>query len=337
MPKISIIMPVYNGGNYLRTAIDSILSQTFKDFEFIIIDDGSVDRSVEIVKSYNDKRIKFVQNENNIGIALTMNKGLQLARGEYVARMDCDDISLPKRFAEQVKFMDQHQSIGICGSWVKVIGDNHEYIWKYETDPQKIKICLLFVCSLASPTVIMRRALLVRHDLHFQHLDVVAEDYDLWTRAVQFFDICNIPKVLLLYRIHQNNNTKRVMSEVKNSAQEINRKQIIRLGINPTKEDLEVHSLSCSYNSPKNIEFLSKVSKWFTKLQEANNAKKIYNKEAVASVLGYYWYSSLIRNLALGSEVFKMFKHSPVSSNLTNTQKFKFIVKYLLRFYYYGK
>ena len=116
-------MPVYNGERYLREAIDSILNQTFKDFEFLIINDGSTDLSVEIIESYADKRISLAHNGQNLGLITTLNRGFDLACGEYIARMDCDDISLPDRLEKQVVFMDNHPEIGICGSWVSAISD----------------------------------------------------------------------------------------------------------------------------------------------------------------------------------------------------------------------
>ena len=115
-PKISVVMPAYNAENYIREAIDSILAQTFRDFEFLIIDDGSTDHTVEIIRSYSDSRIRLYQNERNMGVAATLNRGLDLARGEYIARMDADDISLPERFAKQAAYMDAHPDVAVCGS-----------------------------------------------------------------------------------------------------------------------------------------------------------------------------------------------------------------------------
>jgi glycosyltransferase involved in cell wall biosynthesis len=106
--KISILMPVYNGEKYLREAIDSILNQTFTDFEFLIVDDGSTDNSVEIINSYQNSRINLVKNDKNEGLVYTLNRGLSLAKGEYIARMDCDDISLPERLKKQIDFLDSN-------------------------------------------------------------------------------------------------------------------------------------------------------------------------------------------------------------------------------------
>ena len=112
--KVTVLMPVYNGEIYLKQAIESILHQTLSDFEFLIINDGSTDASVEIIQSIKDPSIRLLHNRTNLTLVPTLNKGLELARGEYVARMDCDDISLPERLAKQVEFMDRFRDVGVC-------------------------------------------------------------------------------------------------------------------------------------------------------------------------------------------------------------------------------
>ncbi len=117
-PLISVIMPVYNADQFVGEAIESILSQTFDDFEFLIIDDCSEDSSSQIISRYNDPRIRLLKNQKNIGVARTLNKGLSLARGRYVARMDADDVSIAKRFSRQFEHMERFPDVDICGSWV---------------------------------------------------------------------------------------------------------------------------------------------------------------------------------------------------------------------------
>src|SRR3989338_10709157 len=121
--KISVIMSVYNGMPYLPEAVKSILNQTYKNFEFIIIDDASTDQSTKYLRFLKDKRIKLIKNSKNLGLAASLNKALKFAKGEYIARMDADDISLPKRFEKQVKFFKKHPSVDICGTWVNLIDD----------------------------------------------------------------------------------------------------------------------------------------------------------------------------------------------------------------------
>jgi glycosyltransferase involved in cell wall biosynthesis len=144
--RITVLMPVYNGEKYLREAIDSIFNQTFTDFEFLIVDDGSTDNSVEIINSYQNSRINLVKNDKNEGLVYTLNRGLSLAKGEYIARMDCDDISLPERLKKQIDFLDSNSEIAVVGTWIKVINEKEEpqTTWQYPLKPLEIQWNLYF-------------------------------------------------------------------------------------------------------------------------------------------------------------------------------------------------
>ena len=202
-PKVTVLMSVYNGEKYLAEAVDSILNQTFRDFEFLIINDGSTDATADILERYqrSDNRIT-VYNQENQGLIASLNRGCQLARGEYVARMDADDVSLPERLAKQVQFMDTHPDIGVVGTWVEYMDENGRRLgeWHYPTAPGVIGWHLLFWCCLAHPSVVMRRDVFLQ--LGFYRPQALhAEDYDLWSRAVTVTRLANIPEVLLRYRI----------------------------------------------------------------------------------------------------------------------------------------
>lgn len=215
-PKISVIMPVYNGAHYLREAIESILNQTFSDFEFIIINDGSTDESEKIIQSYEDDRIVYVKNDTNQKICVTLNKGLDLARGEYIARMDCDDISMPMRFEKQKCFLDKHPSIGIIGSDIIVFGDNiEEKYFAFEHDKYKCKAGLLFNTCFAHPAVMMRRGIIEQHRLRYKDEYRGLEDFELWWRIAQYCEMVNLSEVLLRYRIHKLQETQNVSDEVR--------------------------------------------------------------------------------------------------------------------------
>lgn len=200
MPKISVIMPVYNGEEYLGDAINSVLNQTFTDFELIIINDGSTDRTEEIILSYQDKRIKYVKNEDNLKIVATLNKGVEMSRGEYIARMDADDICYPTRFAEQVDVFETKPEVGVCGSWVKTFGAREE-IWRMPQTHKEIVPTLMFFSCLMHPSVMMRRSLLSRLSTVYDPEFCFTEDYELWTRLSFITELHNIQKVLLDYRL----------------------------------------------------------------------------------------------------------------------------------------
>lgn len=200
MEKVSIVMPVYNAAHFLAESISSILQQSFSDFELIIIDDGSSDESVRIIESFRDSRIKFHQNNENRNLVYTLNKGLSLAQGKYILRMDADDIALAHRIQTQVDFMEANPQVGICGSWYEMF-DGGSGIGKNPVEHNEIKASLLFFNVIAHPTVIMRRELLDKYNLRYEKY--LAEDFDLWQRASFCFELHNIPEVLLRYRIHK--------------------------------------------------------------------------------------------------------------------------------------
>lgn len=178
-PMISVVMPVYNGEKYLGVAIESILNQTYANFEFIIVNDGSQDGTEIIILSYNDERIVYLKSETNLRIEGTLNKGMRHAVGKYIARMDADDISLPSRLEKQLLFMERNPNIGVCGTWANIFGDNIEsHTWKCPTQSENIKIEMMFACPFVHPSVFIKRTLFNSYSYsdEFQK----AEDYYLW-------------------------------------------------------------------------------------------------------------------------------------------------------------
>ncbi len=203
-PKICVVMPVYNGGKYLREAIDSILAQSYDNFEFIIIDDGSTDNTWMILNDYDDVRIQLVRNEENIGMAGSLNKGLALARGEFIARMDADDVSLPERLEKQVRFLNSNPHIGAVGSFAYKIDASGRIIGETRppTDPYLVEWGLCFDNYLCHPTFMFRKSTFTQVG-GYSEKKWHSEDYDLWSRMVGITRISNLPDRLLLYRHHQ--------------------------------------------------------------------------------------------------------------------------------------
>jgi glycosyltransferase involved in cell wall biosynthesis len=203
--KVSVLMPVYNSAEYVAETINSILLQTFTDFEFIIVDDGSTDNSREIIRSYNDERICFYENESNLGIAETRNKLMNLASGEYWAVVDNDDISLPERFAKQVAYLDSHPDVGIVSSWIQYFPDELQVC---KSLPRYGLMELLhFKPFLAHPASMLRGNLFRKHNISYQDKYRYAEDYDVWFQALPFMKIDAIQEILLRYRWNGENTT----------------------------------------------------------------------------------------------------------------------------------
>lgn len=220
LPKVTVLMPVYNGATYLREAIDSILAQTYMDFELLIVNDGSTDTSNEIIAAYSDPRIKCIENIKNLGLVASLNKGLKSAQGEYIARMDQDDISLPERLKKQFDFMIANPNIGVLGTGFKHINNKgviRDLPSNILTDHDFIKWSLHFYSPLVHPTVMMNKKI-IRGIGGYSPLCVHAEDYDLWIRASKVTRISNLEEKLLLLRKHDGNYTKTYLEEHKQVA-----------------------------------------------------------------------------------------------------------------------
>lgn len=199
-PEITVILPVYNAEKYVASSVESILKQTFDNFELILIDDGSTDRSLEVLQRFaaSDDRVAVHTRENR-GLIETLNEGISRAKGAYIARMDADDIATPDRFLEQISFLKKND-YDICGSAIQCF-DQKSLIWRYPLTPEEIEIHLLFNSPFAHPTVMCRATVLkaLKYSSDFPS----AEDYDLWQRVWKGgFKGGNIDKVLLYYRVH---------------------------------------------------------------------------------------------------------------------------------------
>lgn len=205
-PLVSVIMPAYNAERYLNEAVESILCQTFRDFELIVIDDCSTDGSLAILKSFaaRDERVSLLENAQNLGVTPTLNHGIQAARGEYIARMDADDISLPDRLEKQVTFLQANPEIGlISGREVAIdsAGRELEGDFNVTVEPGCIHWLLHFTNPITHPAVMGRKALYEQAGGYDPEI-LYAEDYDLWQRMSQFCLLSNLPDVLIKKRTH---------------------------------------------------------------------------------------------------------------------------------------
>ena len=196
-------MSVYNGSNFLDQAIDSVLKQTFTDFEFIIVDDTSTDSSLEIISNWalKDSRIKIIKNNQNLGLTKSLNKAIGQASGEYLARIDVDDICYPERLEKQVNFLDVNQNCALVGSWAEIINDKNDELRtiKYPTAPSDLKKDLIKYNPFFHSSVMMRKKALAEVGLYDESFRF-AQDYELYFRIAQKYDIANIPSILIKYR-----------------------------------------------------------------------------------------------------------------------------------------
>ncbi len=331
-PKVTVFMPVYNGEKYLKESIESILSQTFRDFELLIVNDGSRDGSEKIIKDFKDDRIRYIKNKENLGVVKTRNVGIKESRGTYLALMDQDDISLPRRLDIQVKFMDDNLDIGISGTWTKTIGNNAGTIGKFLTDPEEIHANLLFFTSVAHSSVIMRRNLLINNNLEYSDVLEIWEDYGLWTRAVKITKISNIPKVLLKYRRHETNITKTLAGDINEASKNIKLKQLKEMGITPNEEEFKAHLFFFRPTKELiNIEFTNTVESWFKKIKEQNGVVQVYKQQALERVLAINWLIACHASSNLGFKIWKRFWSSQLSKNISIRKDHREILKFLAR------
>lgn len=206
MPEVSVLMSVYNGERYLSAAIESILEQSFSDFEFIIVDDGSNDSTWAILKKYaaQDQRIVLLQNKKNIGLTKSLNEGLKLARGEFIARQDADDTSLTERLELQLNYLRNHDEIGVLGTWVLYVDEKGRKIgeWRTPCPPVLVQWLLLFGSSLAHPSVMLRRSLMKDNSGYDPTIEY-AQDQELWVRLSSKTKLANLPIMLYQRRVHE--------------------------------------------------------------------------------------------------------------------------------------
>lgn len=277
MSKISVIMPAYNAEEYIKEAIDSILNQTFTDFEFIIIDDCSTDSTAEIIKAYTDERIKYYKNEKNLGVAETLNRGLDLATGDYIARMDSDDISLPKRFEKQVKFMGKHRDVSVLGTSIEFFGAMSGVRF-FSGTHEELKVDLLFDCCFAHPSVMIRRETLVKEGYRYDNAFNKMEDYNLWTEVVKRYKLATIKDVLLKYRIHKGQVTQQISQEKLVQKERLIKKQLEELNIaNDSDSGLFLEYLNGKFNA--NSDSILKLNNFFRKVKNQNKLLNIYDSK----------------------------------------------------------
>jgi glycosyltransferase involved in cell wall biosynthesis len=206
VPKVSVLMSAYNGARYLRETAESILNQIFTDFEFIIVDDGSTDGTWSILAEYadRDQRVTLIRNKQNIGLTKSLNKGLRAARGEYIARQDADDVSLPERLAKQVAFLDQQRSVVLLGTAIEVISESGKS--KGTSSPPcrdaNIRWVLLLDNTFWHSSVMVRRSVLMDNNLWYDEELRYSQDYDLWSRVLMYGQGANLPDVLVQMRFH---------------------------------------------------------------------------------------------------------------------------------------
>ncbi|MCL4481035.1 MAG: glycosyltransferase [Bacteroidetes bacterium] len=283
-PSVSVVMPVYNGGRYLVEAIQSLLHQTFLDFEFIIVDDGSTDQTVETINSFRDKRIVLLKNAVNLGNYPSRNIGMEMARGRYLCVMDADDVAMPARLERQYKYMEQNPETGICGSFIQNIPSG--ICPRFVTDENLLKVAFLSNNYCSHPSLIIRKEFLNRYQLRYKEDYVYSADFDLCARGFRHFKVQNIPEVLLQYRRHAEQISTAKFTEQQMYADAIRIKQLIEnLGFEPDEIRHSLH-LNLMKRERIDVELKTELEKWIKAIISKNRVRLYYEENVLGGFLG---------------------------------------------------
>jgi len=289
-PKVTVLLPVHNGEAYLEEAIESVLHQTFSDFELLIINDGSIDRTEEIICSLPDKRIRYLKNPACLGLVKTLNRGLREARGEYVARMDADDICVPERLALQVDYLDRHSEVGILGGQTIDFNERRRKQYLRYTGHDDITANLLFSTTLCHPTVMMRAAMVRQYHLWYDESALHCEDRELWTRASRQVRLANLDTVVLHYREHDQSVNSRYREVQRQHGKKVVRGLLESMGLNPSAAQLQLH---WDFRPAAGIAadgFLKRHEAWLIGLLRQNRQKNFFNQNALVRVVHDRWF-----------------------------------------------
>jgi len=328
-PIVSVVMSVYNSANYLREAMDSILNQTLSDFEFIIINDGSKDESLSIIKSYSDKRIKLIENNGNKGLIYSLNKGIEVATGKYIARMDADDISLPERLNEQVLFLENNSEVGVCGCNYIQFSEGKERSSEAFKTHDEILGWMLFNASVVHPSLMLRTSVLKGQQPVFNSEYKHAEDYDLWSRLLFTCKFGAVNKTLFKYREHAGQVTQLHKAEQVKSANVIRKNILTRAGFSFSGEELRIHNAMGSSQLIKTSQDLALAGKWLKNLLGQNKASKLIDESIFNKIIGKQWFDSC-GNTNLGMKAFSAYFKSDLK-DLYEGNKMKLLVKCVIR------
>ncbi len=333
MPKISVVMAVRNGMPFLSETVQSILDQSFRDFEFIVIDDASSDGSSKVLHEIKDDRVQMITNKKQLGLSRSLNKGLAAAKGKYIARMDHDDISLPGRLAAQSDYLESNPRIDVVGTWARTLGLHREQTWNYPTTDEEIRAEMLFSSVLVHSSVLLRRSTFAKYKLRYDPEVTRAQDYELWTRGAKHLRFANLGKVLLRYRIHPQQVGRNHGNQQQAVAAKIRARQLRALGWRPSQSQLNLHNLISQWSFPASRAGLLEVESWLLAIRFANEQTRGYDPKGLDAVLERRWWAACRAAINLGKPAWALYKGSNLASqsNRSATDKAVFWSKALLR------
>jgi len=332
MPKVSVLMPVFNAEAFLAEAIQSVLQQDFSDFELIVINDGSTDRSAQVLNQFTDGRLKVHHHAHNRGLIAVLNEGISIARGQYIARMDADDVCLSDRLSKQVNWLEQNPDVVVLGSFF--------YQWSGSTlrkvllpsKPEEVAAEMLFRSAVAHPTTMLRAEVFSARQWAYDRAYIHAEDFELWSRILAAgYQIANHPEPLLKYRVHTSQVTQVHAKEKGDSRRLILKRQLELLGMQPTVEEVQLHDNLAKGVSLGDEAGLRTGEDWLTRLIHRNRQNGKLNEQALQKVTGRLWFNACA-NAGLGLKSAGLYRSSPLSKvwKPTLRERVRFWIKLLI-------
>jgi glycosyltransferase involved in cell wall biosynthesis len=323
---ITVIMSTYNDQDYITESINSILNQSFKNFNFLIVDDCSTDKTVEKIKSFNDSRIILIENKHNLGLTKNLIKAFDFAKSKYIARMDADDISYPKRLENQYEFMEKNPSIGICGCWFKAFGSVNEKIVKYETHHDNIAMKLLYQTQICHAASFIRREVLTQNNINYDPKFITAQDYELWTRLQVVTKIANLPEVLFAVRYHNKSISIKKKNQQWANHISIMKNQFKRIGLDLEEIDISHFLRFCNGYHNFKLEELGGLSLLLERIININRNSGYYKRRVLENFISGRWFHL---NYNCGSE--ETFYSLSISKNVGFINRIKFKIKSYLK------
>ncbi len=292
-PKVTVFIPVYNREKFIGEALESILGQTFTDFEILVIDDGSTDDSRKIISSFSDPRIRLVCNDQNLGIPKTRNRGLEQAKGEYIALLDSDDRAFPERLAKQVRFLDDHKDWVQVGSWCRMMDSEGHPLKRVKRQPvssEDVDVQLLFRCAISNRSIMGRTKIL--REFGYRENFPRCQDYDLHVRLAKTYRIGNIPECLVYGRIHPQQITIQTTSLGDEKKKDIIGSLLKELQVPFQDPDLDAHlnlSRMRKMNFQPTIPYIKWATDWLPAILEGNAKVGRYSQRALLKAIWHKW------------------------------------------------
>lgn len=331
-PFVTVLLPVYNAEKFLRRSIESILGQTYLNFELLIINDGSTDYSEEIIKSFGDRRIRYLKNSSNLKLIKTLNLGIELAKGEFVVRMDADDEALPERIERQVAFMMKNPRLAASGTFAyRVSVGGKQENWRYPTTNSEMKCRLFWGNSIIHPTAIIRRSIIdkIKYKEGYEH----AEDYKLWTELITMYELANLPEYLLIYYEHKGQITNTKYQKMNDTKFKINREWLGELNLSLPNELEHIYRkfLEYEYREWTNQEIKSLIS-FLDEIVISNSQEKVFDVELFANQVSerlQFVIFNTVREAPKGIWEYRRSRFSSINA-LSARAYFKWASKYIL-------